>query len=595
MNVPVIYYSAHRPEVRPESQWDVALLRHLLTHPEHGPLQRWNFEEFIEGPRQCGTVGGIVVVSGQHHHAPADVAQLRLDLSNMKWAIVIIAGDECSLFPADAFDALDHVVEWRMTPRTDIEYRPGTRFLEEGWPTGTMERLAVLRRDEGEDRDLDIFFSGQVTHERRRELVLALESIVASEDYSIGGVEHYSTPGFTRGMKRDAYLDHLLTTKIAPCPSGVCTQDSFRLYEALEAGCLPVVETARPNGAADRDYWNKMLGIDPDHSPFPGVDSWHELRDVAESSLASWPTRANKAGSWWFQRKREIAANLADDLLRFTRPTVDDVNHQITVLIPTSPSPLHPDTEIIRRAIDSVRDQLPTAEVLVVIDGVPPEYEHMRQPYEEYQERLLNLCRDRWEGVTPIRFDVHTHQAAMTLRALEVVRTPLIFFMEHDWVLEPMEPVDEAGPIPWEGLAEDLIDNYTDVIRLSWETEIEPTHLHLYRPVEETNGGVPLRPTQQWSQRPHLARADYYRRILAGLGRSRTMIEDFMHGVVSTAWRRKTNAEAWSEHRLALYHPEGSISRIRHTDGRRGGPVVEAEYHYDGPPLDGAPAETRTE
>ncbi len=266
----------------------------------------------------------------------------------------------------------------------------------------------------------------------------------------------------------------------------------------------------------------------------------------------------------------------------------------ISVLIPTSPSPLHPDTAITQACVDSARTELPDAEILLLIDGIPPEQEPMRQPYEDYQERLLNLCR-HWEGVLPVRFDTHHHQAAMTLHALEMVRTPLIAFVEHDWVFQPMDDDsnEPAGAIPWIEMATVLVKDRADVIRLSWETSIVPHHRNLYDPEPITLDGARLLATRQWSQRPHLARTDYYRRILAPMGSCRTMIEDFQHGTVSHAWRER-GQRAWNSHRLYLFFPEGNISRVTHLDGRRGAPAVEGFYAYPDVQPAGAPAPTVT-
>jgi hypothetical protein len=88
----------------------------------------------------------------------------------------------------------------------------------------------------------------------------------------------------------------------------------------------------------------------------------------------------------------------------------------------------------------------------------------------------------------------------------------------------------------------------------------------------ENLAAIPLLKTIQWSQRPHLARADFYRRILNDhfTSEAKTFIEDKMHGVVYQAWKVEQN-QGWNKYRLWIYHPtDGNIKRSLHTDGRGG-------------------------
>ena len=42
----------------------------------------------------------------------------------------------------------------------------------------------------------------------------------------------------------------------------------------------------------------------------------------------------------------------------------------VTVLIPVSPIPSHPSTEVLDVTIDSIRTRLPDAEIIIMFDGV---------------------------------------------------------------------------------------------------------------------------------------------------------------------------------------------------------------------------------
>jgi hypothetical protein len=79
----------------------------------------------------------------------------------------------------------------------------------------------------------------------------------------------------------------------------------------------------------------------------------------------------------------------------------------------------------------------------------------------------------------------------------------------------------------------------------------------------------PLLRTAQYSQRPHLASTDLYRRMLTDCfsPQSKAFIEDRMHSVVYEAYRLRGKA-GWNDWKLWLYAPAGDMKRSYHTDGR---------------------------
>src|SRR5208337_4355640 len=108
------------------------------------------------------------------------------------------------------------------------------------------------------------------------------------------------------------------------------------------------------------------------------------------------------------------------------------LDDQITVLIPTSPIPRHPDTGLIEACIGGIRGYFPEARIIIMADGVRPAVEHRRAQYEEYRRRLADKIAVGQFGQTELLlFDEPWQQAVMTQRTLEKVTTPLILFVEH--------------------------------------------------------------------------------------------------------------------------------------------------------------------
>jgi hypothetical protein len=238
------------------------------------------------------------------------------------------------------------------------------------------------------------------------------------------------------------------------------------------------------------------------------------------------------------------------------------VEPEITVLISSSPIKSHPSTHIIDETITSIRERLPDQPVIVMQDGVR---DHQADYRERYAEYLENLDAKWGDSALILQSANHMHQAAMTRSALAYVRTPVILFMEHDTPL--------TGPqIPWEELGRYLVNGDANVIRFMHESHVLPDHEHL-----TLDHGTPLTKSIQWSQRPHLARKDYYDHILANYfsDQSNTFIEDRMHGKLQ---------ELYDVHGLwdgyYLYTPEGDQKRSYHSDGRENEPKWDNELVY---------------
>lgn len=568
----VVWVSYRQPEIIARGYWDEGLLERLFDRRLWDPVRGHSYTHYQWLEKVPDGHGAVVIVPAQHH--VDHVERINADIARLPWCVLILAGDEHSLFP---WRRLRHprMHLWVMTPRPG-EHQGLVRFLGEGWHVDTPDVVAAVPADA--PRPLPWFFAGQVTHERRRACVEALRALPHHSSQLV------ETPGFTQGLPRHEYLLRMAHSRVIPCPSGPGTPDSFRLYEALEAGCLPLADATTSEGWAG--YWPFLLGERP---PFPVVEDWSDLPEVMADALAGWPANANRAVAWWQGYKRDLVYAIEDDVRGLSRsyPAPDGPKDRITVLMPTSPMPSCPSTAIIEETIASVRAQpdLAGAEIVVMIDGVRAEQAHRATDYAEYVRRLLRLT-NRWPNVVPMLASAHLHQANLTREALRMVRTECVLFVEHD------TPID--GPVPWGAMADAIASGEASVIRLHHEAHVLDVHQHLMLDrVPQVVAGVPMLRCAQWSQRPHLASTEFYRTMIEEcFGRaSRTMIEDVIHGVVDQAWREHGEA-GWDRFRLWMYAPEGDIRRTRHTDGRGPDSKYDMYYAYDGPQPEGAPRAT---
>lgn len=242
--------------------------------------------------------------------------------------------------------------------------------------------------------------------------------------------------------------------------------------------------------------------------------------------------------------------------------------NDISVLIPTSPIASHPSTALIEKCMASVRKHLPDAPIFVMIDGVREEQRHYTERYIEYIRNLVT--RVDFSTVTFVPFVTFTHQAAMTRKTLEMVKTPLILFMEHDTFFLDGLPIDFAG------IRSVITSGALNMVQFhcQWEPWIIPEHQHLMLDRERVYfDGVPMVRTWQFSARPHVASADFYRGFLKAYfsANCRTFIEDRMSEVIFGV-RSVFGDDAWESWKLAYYAPtEGDTIRRTWTDDGRAG------------------------
>lgn len=549
----VVWFTSN-PDVGARGYWDQALIEDLLGgYCGRLPARvRVVHHERGFGGLPAG-VGAVVVVPGRMENG--DTGPLREHLDRLPWALVIVTSDEESSYPWAELRAPNRAV-WVQTPHPDTE-ADADAYLPVGYTPWLHDELAHW--GDAPPRLLDWFLACQVTHPRRVECADALTSLAAS-----GSGVLVRTEGFTLGLGHAEYADALATAKVAPCPGGPVTPDTFRVWEALEAGALPLADAH----AGERDapgYWQTLLGADP---PFPLVEAWEP--ELVGRALADWPANANRAQAWWLGWKRQLASRLVDTLSGFVPGSAwsPDPADLVTVVMPTSPVSAHPSTALLDETLRSVWAQLPGVEVVLMADGVRAEQAHYQAAYDEYLRRVLWLATHQWRGrLLPLLFGEHHHQAAMTAAALRLVRTPLVLFVEHDTPL--------VGAIDWSAAVRAVDSGAVNLLRFHHEADVHPEHLHLH-PDGATRvvlGGCPAVRTMQWSQRPHLAGTDWYAEVLLSYfdSHERHMIEDRMHSVCEVAWRRDGEA-GWDRWRLAVYAPEGSMVRSTHTDGRQGDP-----------------------
>lgn len=547
-----VYWWSNRDDVHPEEQWDTGLL-HRLFAGDLRPIPDVEFP-YRFGRIEPGSAPGVVVIGGRHH--VHDVAELNADLAHLQGVVLIIVGDEEGVF---LWRQVQHpmIAFWVQMPRPGVhdDMEAWAFFFGNGYAPGTD----VLLRNQVE-KTSDWVFAGQGTHPRRRQAVDGLRKASHRTDGLL-----LETDGFARGMERSEYLRWMARAKVAPCPSGPFTPDTFRLYEALEAGCYPIVDALPAKGRSG--YWRMAYG----DVPFPIVEDWDTVGGHIEAALAAYPEPNVRASSWWSMRKADLPLRLEGDLTHLGmldgRPELMPVD-DVTILITTSPTKRTDYAQMIAATYATARQLLPNAPVVVAADGVRLEQADLARKYAEDLQLLAHMVHHDWGNAILDYNGVWLHQALTSRRALGNVYTTTILAMEHDTPLVTDEAIDIE-------LAIDVVRaGFLDVLRFHHEAAIHPEHRHMMIDHHTRHLlDLPIRRTFQWSQRPFLTTADYYRRVLAAnfTIHSRTMVEDKMHSVAAS--------NPWAKNRIAIYHPDtGNIKRSYHLDGRGDEPKYDMVF-----------------
>lgn len=293
--IDIIWKSYHKPEIIDRGYWDDGLLEDIFK--QVGRIEHHYDFDWV-GEKD----GAVMIINGRTHIEDTDA--INEDIKKLRWVLFIDTGDEEANFP---WRKIKHPIMrvWIMLPRMNI-HDDVSYHLPNGYRNETHELLKEIGyRKSG----VDWFFSGQVNHERREQCVQELVYLRDSGENANGVLYTGDTFGAELLPYRQ-YLEQMADTKIALCPSGIESPDNFRLYEALEAGCLPIVDAFSTNNKSP-GFWRYIFG---DDVPFPIVDYWDVLPKLMPELLKGYPANANRCFAWWQLKKREIKYKLLDDV-----------------------------------------------------------------------------------------------------------------------------------------------------------------------------------------------------------------------------------------------------------------------------------------
>lgn len=274
------YLLSLNPEANISDQWDFGFLKDFL---EENEFKISNVDKLPKKDK------AIVVIPARHHAGKE--YEVWNELMKIKHVVLFLMGDEEADFNVEMI-VHDSIHIWVQNPHIGLhdEYNK----LGTGYPQHMKQYL------EYKDKDLDIFFAGQITHQRRIDLFKVLREWEAERPQH--KTKRVFTEGFTRGESHKDYYNDMLRSRIAPCPSGAVVPDSFRLFEALECMSIPIADERTPDGKI-LQYWDWLFsGI----TPFPHITDWDRMFGLVDDLLDDYPRNLHQITAWYIKYKRDF-------------------------------------------------------------------------------------------------------------------------------------------------------------------------------------------------------------------------------------------------------------------------------------------------
>ena len=212
----------------------------------------------------------------------------KMESLNYSYSLIHLS-DEARTSRIDSYNNCKSVIRYYY--RSDVPNSDTRLTIPCGWNTGFTD---VTDNPSITDRSISWAFIGQRLDHNRINMINILETIPNGLCY-IG--EHHGPRMSVIEMSKQ-----YRNSKFIICPDGAVVPDSFRVYEAFEAGCIPVVQRST--------YWNEFHG-----STFPAiqVDSWNQLPGIIQqltTDLTELEKLRLECVAWWDSLKDQLTKNV---------------------------------------------------------------------------------------------------------------------------------------------------------------------------------------------------------------------------------------------------------------------------------------------
>lgn len=282
MSQPKAYLYSVKQEDCAADKWDYGLLKEFFNKNNIKPNRVTSLPNEDKA---------FVVIPGPQNINYED--QISEELNKINRVVLFITGDESATFNVDKIKHKNIEIWIQYPHKKHAHYNK----LALGVPRDLYKYLPIYT-----NKTCDVFFAGQITHQRRQELANVMPNIPNSF--------YKSSTGFAEGLKPKEYYNKMFISKIVPCPSGAVVIDSFRFYEAIEMLCLPIGDKINSKGI-NTDFFNFVF---EDKHSIKSTDNWNNLPDLLPELLDNYQSEMHQIVCWWIKYKRDLFIKLIGQL-----------------------------------------------------------------------------------------------------------------------------------------------------------------------------------------------------------------------------------------------------------------------------------------
>jgi len=275
--------------------WQIPKERYFETDWLTEILENVEYNEIIDGNYNIVVNNALVIITLHDNHLYKDYFA-KFDQNKFKYAIIHV-GDELYGHRTDCYKNAEFVLRnyWhkKFTNQKHVYAFPV------GYASGFWKDAIDKNVKPASERAYVWSFAGQITHKPTREAMITHMRTVP---------QHFVYETFAwadaNSLSRPDYRNILLNSIFVPCPTGWWNIDSFRVSEALECGCIPIVEN-KPF-----DYFTRLFG----RYPFLSVSTWDQAPELINKLLAD-PIRLEqvrrRCHQWWLHHKKTLKKEIA--------------------------------------------------------------------------------------------------------------------------------------------------------------------------------------------------------------------------------------------------------------------------------------------
>lgn len=278
--MPKAYIFSLNPLDTADGKWDYGLLKETF---ERKKINQISVTTLPNEER------AFVVIPGGGNAGKEE--EINNELSKINRVVLFITGDECALFNVDKIKH-NNISIWIQTPHD--KHEKYNRFFI-GPASHIKNNIPKYT-----EKKYDLFFSGQITHQRRQELARIMPRMKNSL--------YKPTEGFAQGDPPNEYYQNMAASKVVPAPSGAAVIDNFRFFEALEMLALPIGDL-KEAGGKEKHFYEYVYGKTV---PVPLTHDWHQLPKIMLEIMNDYPANMHKAVCWWIKYKRDFANKIME-------------------------------------------------------------------------------------------------------------------------------------------------------------------------------------------------------------------------------------------------------------------------------------------